>query len=387
MSIITNLVKIKKPTKKKHLEWLEAQKEYSECTNDCVERILKGEILSSKNVLFNLKSAIKNEAINKAKKAISDYKTDFAKSVPKFKNSIPISINNQNWDTKEKNGRWYIGFGITGGKKYVPVEETEFVNNFFPFFKQNIKKELRNVKNKKTGVITAQEKRIDLNQEFRSTIQLLRSGKEWYLAIPIEISSPVKNYSVLPKNYIGIDLGLRHLAVISELNSGKRQFFSGKEVGYIRRHFRSLRRSLGKKKALRAIKRLGKKENRWMEDYNRKLARKLVNFALQFDRPVIKMEKLYNIRKTCRSMKRADRTIHSWAFYQLQMFIEEAAAKEGILVLYVDPKYTSQTCNVCGHKEKKNRNKDKFKCKKCHHTSHSDLNASRNIGSSTSLAV
>jgi len=387
MSTVTHLIKLKNPTTKKHKEWLSAQEKYADCVNQCVERLLKGETLSSKNVSVDLKSAVINEAIRRAKKAVSDYKENVAGSIPKFKNQLPISINNQNWDTKENNGKWYIGFVIGDKKKYIPVEQNKIVETFFPYFQQNITKETKEVKNKKTGKKTLKEVRVDQNREFRGTIQLLRKGKEWYIAIPIEISAPITTYSVLPQQIIGVDLGLRHLAVISELKSGKRQCFSGKEVGYIRRHFRSLRRSFGKKKALRAMKRLGKKESRWMEDYNRKLAKKIVDFALEFDRPVIKMEKLYNIRQTCKSMKKADKTIHSWAFYQLQQFIEERAAKCHVQVLYVDPKYTSQMCNECGHTEKANRNKDKFKCKKCNYTCQADLNASKNIASSTSLAV
>ncbi|WP_143018876.1 hypothetical protein [Natribacillus halophilus] len=68
--------------------------------------------------------------------------------------------------------------------------------------------------------------------------------------------------------------------MLSEPTSGQRQFFSGKEVGYIRRHFRSLRRSLGKKKAQRAIERIGQKETRWMKDYNRKLAKEDNHFLV-----------------------------------------------------------------------------------------------------------
>jgi putative transposase len=94
----------------------------------------------------------------------------------------------------------------------------------------------------------------------------------------------------------------------------------------------SLRRSLGKKKALRAIKRPGHKESRWMKEYNRKLAKEIVDFALQFERPVIKMEDLGNIRDTCRTTSRSDRPVHSWAFYQLQQFIVERAQIDNVPV-------------------------------------------------------
>ncbi|MFD1348859.1 hypothetical protein ACFQ43_07065, partial [Oceanobacillus caeni] len=123
--------------------------------------------------------------------------------------------------------------------------------------------------------------------------------------IPIQISSELdfgKKHKRIFENMkrrkytsIGVDLGLRHIAVVSELLSGRRQFFSGKEVGYMRRHFRSLRRSLGKAKALRVMKRIGKKERQWMKDYNRKLAKDIVDLSLQFDNPIIKMEALDDI--------------------------------------------------------------------------------------------
>ena len=186
---------------------------------------------------------------------------------------------------------------------------------------------------------------------------------------------------------IGVDLGLRHRAVVSEPKSGKRQFFSGKLIGFIRRRFRSLRKSLGKKKALRALKSADKKESRIITDYNKKLAKKIVDFALKFNSPVIKMENLANIRQSCRSLKYADRTIHSWAFYQLQKYIKQKALKSGIPVVLVKPEYTSQRCFLCGHIHKNNRYKDKFVCKKCGRSSHADLNASYNIAVNTNLAA
>ena len=49
-------------------------------------------------------------------------------------------------------------------------------------------------------------------------------------------------------------------------------------------------------------------------------------------------------------------------------------------VILVDPKYTSQRCNQCGHIEKGNRKtQSKFKCMACGHTDHADINASANV--------
>lgn len=264
MAVVSFLVQLKRPTLKKRKVWLADQKEFASCVNWCVEQLQKKVKLSSSNVPHTLKSAIKNEAIRRAKKAILDFKKGRAKRIPLFKNTLPISINNQNWDTRFKNNHWYIGFTTSAGKMYLPVIESDMAKSFFSFFvKKNSK---------------------DTNRSFRGTIQLLRKGSDWYVAIPVEITCELKKTCPLPQQVVGVDLGLRHIAVVSEPQSGKRQLFSGKQVGYIRRHFRSLRQSLCQKKALRAVKRVGKKEKRWMTDYNRKVAKEIVQFALQFER-------------------------------------------------------------------------------------------------------
>ncbi|MBD3228401.1 MAG: IS200/IS605 family element transposase accessory protein TnpB [Candidatus Lokiarchaeota archaeon] len=73
--------------------------------------------------------------------------------------------------------------------------------------------------------------------------------------------------------------------------------------------------------------------------------------------------------------------LNSWSYYQLQQFIEYKALERGIPVVYVDPKYTSQICPKCGHKEKNNRNRKihRFKCNKCGYETNDDRSASMNI--------
>ena len=367
MAIVTFLVKLKNPTRTKHKQWIKDQEDYRQSLNWCLKRILDGKKLSSKDVPFNLKSCIKNEAIRRAKKEISNYRSTKKYTIPEFKSHQPISINNQNWDTKRKDGKWYIGFTSSLGKLYLPVVESGEVKGYFHYFEK--------------------DKGKDEARQFRGTIQLLRKGKEWYVAIPFKISTGIKAQEYNAETSIGIDLGLRHIAVVSEPASGRRKFFSGKKVGYLRRHFRSLRKALGKNKALRAIKSAGKKERRCIKDFNRKLAKEIVEFAYEFKYPVIKMEKLSDIRKECKTTKHADRTIHSWAFYQLQEYIKEKARKYGIPVVMVEAKYTSQKCFACGYTDKGNRNKDRFICKRCGHKIHADLNAGKNIAVSTVLAV
>ena len=46
----------------------------------------------------------------------------------------------------------------------------------------------------------------------------------------------------------------------------------------------------------------------------------------------------------------------------------------------VNPAYTSQRCNECGHTAKENRESQAvFLCQRCEHTDHADTNAAKNI--------
>ncbi|AXF57608.1 hypothetical protein DT065_17520 [Salicibibacter kimchii] len=67
----------------------------------------------------------------------------------------------------------------------------------------------------------------------------------------------------------------------------------------------------------------------------------------------------------------------------MQQFIQYKAEMAGIVVEYVVPNDTSQTCK-CGHKSKNNRNGTTFRCKKWEYATHADLNAVINISKAIS---
>ncbi len=49
-------------------------------------------------------------------------------------------------------------------------------------------------------------------------------------------------------------------------------------------------------------------------------------------------------------------------------------------VILIDPKYTSQTCNECGAKDKRSRiSQSEYCCTSCGHVSNADVNAAKNI--------
>jgi len=93
---------------------------------------------------------------------------------------------------------------------------------------------------------------------------------------------------------------------------------------------------------------------------------------------IIVLEKL-KIKRKKEQGKRFNSILNGWSYYQLEQFIEYKATKNGKRVEYVDARYTSQKCSVCGHIDRSNRYQTSFKCKACDFQLHADLNASRNI--------
>ncbi|WP_327687312.1 RNA-guided endonuclease InsQ/TnpB family protein [Streptomyces sp. NBC_00467] len=75
-----------------------------------------------------------------------------------------------------------------------------------------------------------------------------------------------------------------------------------------------------------------------------------------------------------------NRAILDVGFGEIRRQIEYKAAWHGATVTAVNPAYTSQTCNRCGHTDAKNRRtRDLFACTHCNHTTHADIGAAINI--------
>jgi putative transposase len=72
-----------------------------------------------------------------------------------------------------------------------------------------------------------------------------------------------------------------------------------------------------------------------------------------------------------------NRAIHTAGWGLLVTRLEHKAAGR---VEKINPAYTSQTRNACGHRAAGNRESQAvFRCRACGHTDHADVNAARNI--------
>jgi putative transposase len=74
-----------------------------------------------------------------------------------------------------------------------------------------------------------------------------------------------------------------------------------------------------------------------------------------------------------------NREILAAGWGQLLRLLSYKAEEAGRELIAVDPRHTSRTCTVCGHVDGGNRSGAVFRCLRCGHQAHADVNAAQNI--------
>ncbi|RPJ76681.1 MAG: transposase [Alphaproteobacteria bacterium] len=208
-----------------------------------------------------------------------------------------------------------------------------------------------------------------------------RNG-EYYFHLTVSQEIPDKKIENA-STFMGIDVGINYLAVASTTDK-KCKFFAGGEIKNTRNIYKKMRarlQSKGTLSAKRLMKKLSGKEQHLMKDVNHCISKAIVKFAVENNVSVIGFEDLTGIRTRtqCKVKKKYRYTHSSWAFRQLQTFVEYKAKIAGIITEYVDPAYTSKTCFRCNHISNNNRRGLVFRCKACNYENNADLNAANNI--------
>lgn len=208
--------------------------------------------------------------------------------------------------------------------------------------------------------------------------QLFERDGTWYAMLPVRTATPTPTTCSGEPTFIGVDLGVVRLATVA--GSECVRIFDGKAVRQQREHYADLRRRYQRHGRRDRVKAMGRKERRWMRDMNHRISRQIVDLAGAYEQPVIVLERLDGIRERVRGSTAFNRMLASWAFRQLVEFVAYKAAREGIAVVFVDPRGTSKTCHRCGHSARANRrDQGHFRCVACGYASNADLNAARNI--------
>ena len=224
-------------------------------------------------------------------------------------------------------------------------------------------------------------------QNPKSGVLAKRSDGSFYLQIQLGSEPPEIDET---DEFLGVDLGRTDIAVTSEGDS-----FSGKPVTALRDRFNRVRASVQKRasKGTRSsrrrcrelLQRLSGRERRFQSWVNHAVSYRIVQAAKQ-SKQAIALEDLTGIRERTNEMPRSKserRRSNNWAFYQLRLFLAYKAIKFGVKLVWIDPRYTSQTCHKCLHihptKGQSYRSGKTYRCGHCGWHGDADLNGAKNI--------
>ena len=189
---------------------------------------------------------------------------------------------------------------------------------------------------------------------------------------------------------LGVDLGRTDIAHTTEGDN-----WNGQQLTEIRDHYSCLRRVLQRKasKGTRSsrrrcrglLQRLSGKERRFQAWVNHGISKTIVSKA-KATNSTIALEDLTGIRERTNQQPRSKterRRSNSWGFYQLRTFIYYKALKEGVGVVLVNPRYSSQTCHKClrihPDPSQSYRRGKGFKCGHCGWEGSADFNGANMI--------
>ncbi len=219
--------------------------------------------------------------------------------------------------------------------------------------------------------------------------------KQFYLLVSLEMER-ADPASETHTNIVGVDVGIRYLAVTSTTR-GDRSFHTGKSVVHKANYYARLRKRLqqkGTRSATRRLIAISRRERRLKADANHVVSKRIVT---RHPYALIGLEQLKDIRdrtkrkrgkKASRKQRKANATYSKWAFAQLHSMIAYKAFLYGSMAIKVDAHCTSKACPMCGHTSDANRPHKGllFVCQHCHYTLHADLVGARNVTMRTLLA-
>lgn len=186
-----------------------------------------------------------------------------------------------------------------------------------------------------------------------------KKGK-FYLFQTVDV--PDKNL-IDVESFIGVDFGITDIAVTSDGIKHSANWIN--EYREKRQNIRSSIQSKGTRNARKLLKRLSGKERTTSTIINHTIAKSIVDSAKERNKG-ISIEDLTNIRFTSNRRNKKFRTkLGKWSFSQLRSFISYKSVLNGVKLVIVEPRYTSQTCSSCFHiGDRKNKvfKCDNYKC-------------------------
>ena len=250
-------------------------------------------------------------------------------------------------------------------KKYCNIE-LDLVNRKIklPKFKWIDIRGYRNVKSIKGKIVNA-------------TISKEKNGK-YYVSVVFEMID-IKNNNFIPRNIVGIDLGIKKLLTLSDgitYDNNKYIEKYEKRIKRLQRELsRKVKRSNNYNKCKKKIAILYSKLKNARNYYLHKITKKITD---EYD--IITCEKL-TVQKMLKNHN-LSKKISDASFNEIIRQLQYKSKYKNKLFYQVDTYYpSSQECSVCGNIDRKYKSllERVYKCCKCHNEMDRDLNSSINI--------
>lgn len=274
--------------------------------------------------------------------------------------------------------------GFPRFKQFGRYDSFTFPQSGFSVFEGDKKSESR-VKLSKIGFIKIKLHRKLPETIKRLTIQKTQSGK-WYATFSCIIED-IKRINDKPA--VGIDLGLKEFAVLSNGEKIKRERFFKEEQNNLAKAQRKFAKITDKKSKER------KKQRIIVGKIHERIANKRFDFTHQKSRKLVKQYGIICLEKlNIKSMQEKEsivingkeikatkthRSIADVAWNQFVQQLEYKAEEAGTKVIFVNPKDTTKMCSVCGKLTSKELSDRTHECNWCGLVMDRDLNASKNI--------
>ena len=209
------------------------------------------------------------------------------------------------------------------------------------------------------------------------TLSKEKNGK-YYVSVLFNMID-IKNKEFIPRNIVGIDLGIKKLLALSDgifIDNNKYIEKYEKRIKRLQRELsRKVKRSNNYYRCKKKLAILYSKLNNARNYYLHNITKKITD---EYD--IITCENL-KIQKML-SNNNLSKKISDASFYEIIRQLQYKSRFKGKLFYQIDMYYpSSQECSVCGNIDKKYRDlsEREYKCCKCHNEIDRDLNASINI--------
>lgn len=235
--------------------------------------------------------------------------------------------------------------------------------------------------------------------EIRSVTLSLASNGKWYAAFLLDATGMPDPAPAPDGTAIGVDVGVKQFIATSDGDLMPPAMDFDREHAKLARMQRALSRMQGPVRSQRKASKNWLKQSARVNRQSFKIACKrhhyieLATKRLASENQIVAIEnlKVANMTKSAKGTAEApganvaaksglNRAILQGGFGMFRTRLEAKVAARNGEVRAVNPAYTSQTCNACGHVAKENRpDQATFKCVACGHEDHADTNAAKNI--------